>query len=658
MILGFGLLARGMQTGKYRSWAAIVLALAAVCHGIVLIYTAIGALVIVLINSDTGKRLRYGLTVGLGTLLLSAFWVGPFLLNHEYMTDMKYGGRPEGAEDSFYDMFFPLTAPLDILITTLAIIGFVACIARRHLNGTALGIIGLLTLAGVYATRESLPIIGLLWNPRLLPFLYFVRYLLMMVGIVEVAGLLANLWRDGSPRGPSVGSVVRRQPARSASRCSSCSGSCTRCCPATARRPRTARPSTPGDRSARRRDGADAQGDGWSRYNFMGYEGRTHYPEYHDVVQTMADIGRTNGCGRATWENNEDNGQYGTTMALMLLPHWTDGCIASMEGLFFEASGTTPYHFLTTAAMSKKSSNPVRELRYVDNDAAVGVRHLQDLGVRYTMVRTDEAKREAAAQPELELAGHQRAVGDLPGRRLGHRRAARRPAGRRRAGATATSASATSSSARAGSSTRTSGRRCRPTTVRRRGSASTSRSTRAAPCPTPAGRLTSRTPGASRSTSWCRSSPSMPVALPEVDGQRRRDGRAGRSRSGSTRSAYRSSSRSATSRTGRSRGPRARTASRPNLMVVVPTEHDVRLHYGRTTSDYFFYALTLVGIGMLIFLRRRATSASTTRRPAGCARPPTSTTGVRLDDRPPPRWSDDGVPRRRRPPAASRPRRS
>jgi hypothetical protein len=51
--------------------------------------------------------------------------------------------------------------------------------------------------------------------------------------------------------------------------------------------------------------------------------------------------------------------------------------------------------------MSKQSSNPVRELRYVDNDAAVGVPHLQDLGVKYVMVRTTEAKAQAAAQPEL-----------------------------------------------------------------------------------------------------------------------------------------------------------------------------------------------------------------------------------------------------------------
>ena len=43
----------------------------------------------------------------------------------------------------------------------------------------------------------------------------------------------------------------------------------------------------------------------------------------------------------------------------------------------------------------------------------------------------------------------------------------------------------------------------------------------------------------------------------------------------------------------------------PNMMVVVPTEQEVRLHYGRSSSDLFFYALTLVGIGLLIFWRIR-----------------------------------------------------
>jgi hypothetical protein len=404
MVLGLGFLANGMRTGRFRSWAAILLALAVVCHGIVAIYVLIAAPVVVLVHLDRVRRLWFGLSVGLLVLLLSAFWIGPFVGDHDFMTDMKYGARPEGAGDSYWDMFFPLTAPLDILVTALAVIGFAACVARRHANGTALGVIGLLSVAAVYAIQEDgLPFIGLLWNPRLLPLLYFMRYLLMMIGIVEIAGVIvaaARSHRAAEPTGWISGTVAWGAAALSVLLVL---GFMFEVLPGGGRRQFHDSVVYAWGPLRKTATGGDAQGDGWSRYNFAGYEGRTAYPEYYDIITTMTNIGRTNGCGRALWENNEDNGQYGTTMALMLLPHWTDGCIGSMEGLFFEASGTTPYHFLTTAAMSEQSSNPVRELRYVNNDASVGVPHLQALGVRYAMVRTEEAKREAREQPELTL---------------------------------------------------------------------------------------------------------------------------------------------------------------------------------------------------------------------------------------------------------------
>ena len=43
----------------------------------------------------------------------------------------------------------------------------------------------------------------------------------------------------------------------------------------------------------------------------------------------------------------------------------------------------------------------------------------------------------------------------------------------------------------------------------------------------------------------------------------------------------------------------------PNFMVVIPTSTHVHLHYEASTSDKFFYLLTLVGIGLLVFWRRR-----------------------------------------------------
>jgi hypothetical protein len=85
----------------------------------------------------------------------------------------------------------------------------------------------------------------------------------------------------------------------------------------------------------------------------------------------------------------------------MLLPFWTNGCIGSMEGLYFEASGTTPYHFLTTSAMSAHSSNPVRRLQYEDGDVDRGVQYLQDLGVKYYLAFTPSIIAKADANPSL-----------------------------------------------------------------------------------------------------------------------------------------------------------------------------------------------------------------------------------------------------------------
>jgi hypothetical protein len=401
-MLGLGLLAHGLRTGRFRVWTAVVLSLSAVSHGIVLIFVAVSATILCLVWMDR-RRLVYAVTTGVTVLLLSAWWVGPFLFGHEFMTDMKYGFRPEGANDSFWDMFFPLAAPLDFIITALAVIGFVAMILRRHLTGAAIGLICLTFVALVYLTRDSLPGIGLLWNPRLLPFVYLTRYLLMVIGALELITWFVNAVRDrraSSELNAYEGAVAAGVITLS---CLTVFGWMYETLPFDGR-------VTDGDTSVyawgplhKGPESGRAVADGWTRYNMLGYEGRPKYPEYNELVTTMGEIGEENGCGRALWENNSANGEYGTTMALMLLPHWTDGCIASMEGLFFEASGTTPYHFLTAAAMSESSSNPVRQLRYVNNDAEVGVRHMRDLGVRYLMVRTDEAKAEAREQADLEL---------------------------------------------------------------------------------------------------------------------------------------------------------------------------------------------------------------------------------------------------------------
>jgi hypothetical protein len=87
----------------------------------------------------------------------------------------------------------------------------------------------------------------------------------------------------------------------------------------------------------------------------------------------------------------------------MLLPYWTSGCIGSMEGLLFESSTTTPYHFLNQAELSAGPSDPEVGLPYGPLDVTLGVQHLQLLGVKYFMAETSQVELEANADPALRL---------------------------------------------------------------------------------------------------------------------------------------------------------------------------------------------------------------------------------------------------------------
>ena len=91
----------------------------------------------------------------------------------------------------------------------------------------------------------------------------------------------------------------------------------------------------------------------WVYWNFSGYESKTAregiggYDEYYRVVTTMAAVAAERGCGRVMWEYGLKRlDSYGSPMSLMLLPHWTDGCLASMEGslLRVDAERAVPLH--------------------------------------------------------------------------------------------------------------------------------------------------------------------------------------------------------------------------------------------------------------------------------------------------------------------------
>ncbi len=123
----------------------------------------------------------------------------------------------------------------------------------------------------------------------------------------------------------------------------------------------------------------------WVSWNYSGYEAKAAWPEYRSIILKMRKVAQSYGCGRAMWEYNSSENDFGTPMALMLLPYWTNNCINTQEGLFFESSATTPYHFLNQSELSAAPSEAMSGLPYAGLNVNLGIAHLQMMGVRYFM---------------------------------------------------------------------------------------------------------------------------------------------------------------------------------------------------------------------------------------------------------------------------------
>lgn len=137
--------------------------------------------------------------------------------------------------------------------------------------------------------------------------------------------------------------------------------------------------------------------DGWAKWNYEGYEAKQVWPEYEALMTEIDSLPD----GRVQWEGNSEWNQYGTPMSPMLIPYWTEGSHKSMEGLYFESSLTTPFHFINSSEMSLSASNPIPGLNYNNFQMERGLKHLDLYGVSYYVNITPEAGEMADSIPEM-----------------------------------------------------------------------------------------------------------------------------------------------------------------------------------------------------------------------------------------------------------------
>lgn len=419
-VLYLGVVLRGMRTGRHRALAAALLAATGLAHLLPCFFVLLVTVIIFAVQPAKGRAKWLATMLPLGGLL-SAFWILPFVLKRSFTNDMgweklpilpadvsqKYGtwfthATSNGAD--YYGRWYYLSPPTMRWVVILALAGVVISVVQLRRSGWALAISSLV-LGALFVVLPNTQ----LWNARLLPFLYLCVYFLAAMAVGEVAYCVAIVVADLVHR--------RAEPFRpvnwAVTPVLAAAGIIGVLVPLGM---------MPGSTHYQVNPVSS-----WAKGNFLGLQHKeenaalataaasicTVTPtqhcaggtqEYFAVVNTMGALGKdpNHGCGRAMWEyDNDRETSYGTPMSLMMLPYFTNDCIGSMEGLYFESSGTTPFHFLMQGELSNKCSCTQRDLPYGTLNMAQGVRHMQLLGVKYYMADTPNTVAQANLSNDL-----------------------------------------------------------------------------------------------------------------------------------------------------------------------------------------------------------------------------------------------------------------
>ena len=437
-VLYIGAAARGMDSGRHRVLAGSLLALTGLLH-LFSAFLALGATAALVLTGRWRRaawlqRLRWTLVTGALGALLSAWWVLPFWWNRGLLNDMGWGKERRylsslWSRSSFDHSFLVNDPPLQLFVVVAAA-GAALLFFRWSRLHAALALTGVIFAVAFVVMPE-----GRLWNVRILPFYYLTVYLTAALGLGEAIGW-GRSWIDRRPAARVEAGAGRLRASAGAVSAGVCVGLAVVAVLITVGLPMRSLPGgrTGGDgvyRWGPVSSGNSNLGPYWVQYNFEGYERRQPTAdgggstEYWDLVDTMGGLGESRGCGPSLWEYGSGRlGSYGTPMAPMLLPYWTDRCIGSMEGLYFEASATTPYHFLMQSELSAAPSRAQRDLPYGGLDVARGTEHMRAMGVRYYMAFSDEAVVQARRRGRPGGGGGLGPVGRVRG---GRQRAGNRP---------------------------------------------------------------------------------------------------------------------------------------------------------------------------------------------------------------------------------------
>jgi hypothetical protein len=123
----------------------------------------------------------------------------------------------------------------------------------------------------------------------------------------------------------------------------------------------------------------------WAKWNYSGYENQEGWPLYREMMDHIKGLEH----GRFMVEQDKEKVQkFGTSRAFELIPLHSGHPV--MEGLLVEGAFSSPFHFINQAELSDKPSNAIPSLQKPPTDISMGLRHLQLFNVRYMIASSED----------------------------------------------------------------------------------------------------------------------------------------------------------------------------------------------------------------------------------------------------------------------------
>jgi len=335
--LALAVLWRVCEDGKGWRAAALLVSALVLCHILTTIVLVLGVAVLVLRRplATALASLRRLALVMVVAFCLTAFWALPFLLRVQYTAHFRWTQLTD------YSLLFPDDIRPYLLLTLVGLVVAVARGERRVLLFAWPGAVAAFVFVALIRVAPE----AALWNARMLPFLYLFSLLVAAYGASAVAVWLAELFqrRTGVSLRYAWLAVVALMVV------------------------------TPVIGSWRHRGFVPS----WTKYNYSGFEVKDGWPEARALFDTLATLPP----GRVMWEFNHDYERFGTTRTLENIPVFAGQ--PTMEGLLIESSINAPFHFINQAETSEDETKAVPGIEYPDFDFPTGLAHLRLYGVRY-----------------------------------------------------------------------------------------------------------------------------------------------------------------------------------------------------------------------------------------------------------------------------------